>query len=179
MLHLLPDQYIKEIQKEYRQRTYVAACNLLAFCLFIFTLGCIPAYLIVTAQKGEIARQSNALTLKISDEDKAVATAFESSVRRGIAVAKNTSALTSKDVEHILSIPRKGIVLNGVAISNDGTQQAKLQGIADTRTDLSAYIRAIRADGTYGVDDVPASTFTKDKDIAFILTLREVNQPAQ
>jgi Tfp pilus assembly protein PilN len=174
MLHLLPESYIRELQKDYRHRSIVALCNLLTFCFFVFALGLIPSLVILRSERTELEKESSALTLRISDEDKLLASSFEAAVNRGTSITQNNKTLSSARVDHILALGREGVVLTNIALTkNEEKNIAELRGVADTRANLSAFIRNISSDGAYTVDDVPASTFKKDKNLEFTLVLQK------
>lgn len=173
MLNLLPEKYIRSLQKEYYQRVAVAVCNILAFCIFIFTVGMLPSYIILITEKSQIEKQNIATTIKISPEDAKIATNFESLVNNALAVIENTNGLSASHIDHITQLKAKGILINSLGFSQDGV--VSIGGIADIRNDLSSYIKLINADGVYVVDDVPASTFTKDKNLQFNLVLKKSN----
>jgi hypothetical protein len=180
MLHLLPDSYIKEVQKEYRQRSIVAACNLLSFCLLVFILGLVPTFIMVYAEKDQFEKRASAQMLKISDDDQAIAENFESTVKRGLGVIRNNATLTSNDVKHVLKLERTGIIFQGLSVVKEGdSEQARLQGVAATRSDLSNFVRYINTEGEFKVDEVPAGAYTKDRDLPFDIILQKVKVETQ
>jgi hypothetical protein len=174
MLNLLPEAYIKSLQKEYRQRVFVAVCNLVAFCAFVFTVGLLPSYIVLMTENSQSEKQNSVATIKISDEDKGVAMEFESLVKSALAVIKNTKGLSASHVDYIVSLQGRGIAINALEFNQSGV--VSIGGIADVRNDLSSYIKLINDDGLYIVDDVPASTFTKDKNLQFNLILNKTNK---
>lgn len=174
MLHLLPEPYINEIKKEYRNRCLSVICNLISFCLIIFCVGLLPSLIMIRSEKATFEKQSTNSAISISPEEKAPANLFESVVMNGVILLKDQKSMNSKKIDYVLSIKRVGIVLNRISIYKDNeTDVVELNGIANNRFDLSQYIKLIDIDGTYLVNDVPASAFTKDKDLDFTLTLKK------
>lgn len=180
MLHLLPSSYVRELQKEYQQRTLVTAAKLVSFCLLVVSLALVPSLVLVSTQQSELNKQSVATTLRISDEDKTTATQFKSAVNRGLDAFASKNAITSADVEQLLGIITKGISVESLNVAfGEKGQEIEIQGVADNRSDLSYFVRMIAAGGVYVADEIPADTFKKDKDIEFSVLLKKQSNQTQ
>lgn len=174
MLHLLPQLYVRELQKEYRQRALVTAVKLISFCLLVVSFSLVPSLILVHTEQSELNKQSTATTLRISDDDKATATRFKSAVNQGLDAFASKDTVTSADIDQLLGIITKGIGIESFDIAfGEKGQEVEIQGIADSRSDLSYFVRTIAAGGVYTADEIPAATFKKDKDIEFNIVLKK------
>jgi hypothetical protein len=127
----------------------------------------------IRSEKASFERHSSNSMINISPEEKAPATSFESVVMNGVTLLKDQKSINSNKIDHVLSIKRNGITLNRISIYNDDNAEVvEFNGIANNRSGLSQYIKLINTDGVYVVNEVPASAFTKDKDLDFTLTLK-------
>jgi hypothetical protein len=53
----------------------------------------------------------------------------------------------------------------------DGEEEIKIRGFAQDRQSLVAFTRRIEAEELFGLVDVPVSSFTKDEDLPFLMTI--------
>lgn len=178
MLHLLPLSYVRELQKEYRQRALVTAAKLISFCLLVASLGMIPSLILMNTRQVELSEQSKSTVVRISDEDRLVASQFKNAVNRGVEAFAAQNTIASPDIDHVLGLISKGISIVALNIAyGEGGQEVEIQGIAHTRSDLSYFVRNIAANGMYTTGEIPPATFTKDKDLEFDIILKKQAHP--
>lgn len=173
MLHLLPQAYIEKLQNEYKLRVWVTICYLIVFCLVVLAVGLLPSFIIVKSQQTTLHNQTQSKNISITDEESKIALEFEAIVNQGMRVMKNNGSLSSIDIDQIVDYVGQGIVLNGIMIiQNAERKEVEVRGKAATRSDLSSFINTINNSKAYIVDEVPASTYTKYKDLNFVLMLK-------
>ncbi len=175
MLHLLPEQHKKQVKLEYQKRLIIVACIFITAIAVIGVVALLPSYIYSHMKYNEIksAKQSldDALALQQGDKTADVVKEITDNIQ---ALQPFGAAQSPTEVIHRIQAMAPGgihITRFGYVLKADNTLTLELVGRADSRSDLTQFVRLLQADTYFEGARVPLSNFTKDKNIDFTLML--------
>ena len=175
LTNLLPEHKRRAFMREYFLRLGTVALVLLSIVVMLGITMLIPSYFAFTQElklkEMELARIATALE---SAQEKAVGDRLTELAADATRV-KRLAALPSASaaVRSVLSVPRPGVTISHIAFTPavSGGHTMTLSGTAATRAALQNYDRALGALPFVASRDLPISTYAKEFDLEFIITL--------
>ena len=183
LTNLVPLSVRKSFRTEYFIRLATVAVLLLVVLVVAQGVFLLPSYLyermLISARTQELQK----LTATIGSgpeqqaQDQVQALGSESAYLLGM----QKSATASKTIQAVLAVPHTDILISGIifeqATPTVPTRTLQLTGIAHTREALRAFDAALSALPFVSNADLPISSYAKDTDIPFTITLTGSLQP--
>ena len=176
LTNLLPPERQRAFRRDYFVRLSVIATILFTMLTVVAAVLLIPTYIfLLGTEKTQNTHLTNIKsTIASSDEGtlSAQLTFLSSSATNlsSITTTHSVSAIMSK----ILAVSRPGIVLSGFSYSPNvvgNSGKLAISGIAVTRDSLRNYQLAIQSAPFASTADLPVSSYAKDADISFTITV--------
>lgn len=182
LTNLLPHDRSKKMQREY----YVRLGTVIVSALSAVVLGSgallIPSYLYLQSQITAEQAHNADLDARLATSNGKEASARLSLLTQDanyLARLATTSAATAS-IRSVLMLPRPGIVLSGFTYapaSKGPNGKMTIAGTAATREMLRAYVQTLGTVPFVTTVDLPISSYAKERDIPFIITLTGTLSP--
>lgn len=176
MFNLLPQEHQKDLRKEYSRRRFILAFGALFFIGTSALLTLFPSYLLSLQQEKEISLEDY-VDAEIWKEDMDLLNEnikrIKSDVR--IVLSGKEDVFAGDVFDTVLSQVSSGILIHNLQYEKNGKQGIKVvvAGVAETRDGLLVFAKSLEDTPLFTRVEVPVSTFTKEKNIEFSLTLTE------
>lgn len=175
MFNLLPESLKERIEKEYNLRRLIIALFFLFSIQVMFFVFMLPSWM-VSKYKEETS------TARVAQLDNSELLSNSNAIRPIIRSINAELILIDRSLEYpkvapyldsILAIKTSAIRINQFSFvpNSTSTETINMQGIASTRDALVNFKRGLDDSGLFKNVDLPVSNFTKDKNIAFNITL--------
>lgn len=183
MYTLLPEQQIKNLQREYYIRLLILFLFCISGAIWIGIGSLLPSYIISVVQEQHAENHLKDIQ-KTTKTPINMSTAAEvTTANAAIQLVKNgqDTLLFSAVVEDIVNHRIPGIVLSSITVSHapaDGNQNQtsiSVRGNAATRDALVAFQRSLVADPALIKVDLPISNLAKGSDIDFTMTMKGIH----
>ena len=175
MINLLSDIQKSSVRREYRLRLLAVFLVFAAVSIFIALVLLIPSY--VTDQGKRAAAEKNYEIFKKTIElqnEKALSSALLG-VREKMDSLDgeiDSRARAYEIIERIVDSKGSGVAVSGFSINfSDGKGEIKVEGVADNRASLLAFVQNLKNSGTFQSVFVPVSNYAKESGIIFSLSL--------
>lgn len=176
MHNLLPQDYKKEIRREYRLRWIIVLLMFSALTGIVAIVALVPSFILSQTKYSSINGQREAVTstLQVQNEKETIAL-LESAKRKADLISessKNTSLIKALEllVAHKRSDVRIIEIRFGV-LAGDG-RPVTLIGTADSREALVAFSRSLQNDDALSSVALPVSNLAERTDIDFSLNVK-------
>jgi len=174
LTNLLPAHKSRAFRREYFFRLATVALVLLAAVTLMGGFMLLPAYV-------SFSQELKAKEVQLSQLDSALQSAQEKEVGERLARLTSDAAHLerleqlpsgSTAVRAVLQVPREGIRITRVAFTPVGEEsRMMLSGTATTREALRRYNLALSELPFVALSELPISTYAKETDLEFIITL--------
>ena len=178
MLNLLPQDYKRKVKYEYIMRFVAVSAALGSLVLVTLAVAVFPTYIslrveqaiakndLQTAKESSTAKDKNILLKTLKD--------LEGKMRAvSIVSGENATDFIDKAVQ----LKNTGIKINSISyIKKDEKKDVVIEGVARTRNDLIDFSKKAKNSLWTVSSDIPISSFSKDHDIAFSITLTTTSQ---
>lgn len=172
MFNLLPQSQKKEAKREYHLRVLTVAFYLSGTALVAGGLLLAPSYVMVSLRidAAEGAQQLLAGAKDDGDTPAAILAAVERDVRILNSLA---TPLTVEDtVSKALGIRPLGLTTTTIIYEEQGARGTlSVKGVAKSRNDLVAFVRALEAIPEFSNVELPISNLARNENIPFTLSL--------
>jgi len=175
LTNLLPDDTRRAFMREYFFR--LATLTLFLFALVV-TLGAVmlaPSYLAFSQELHATEQELARVTAQLENaQDKEVGSRLMRLQDDATHLSRLVDAPSAADaIRAVLQAPHEGIKIAHIAftVGTDGKHVMSLSGSALTRSALQRYEQALRALPFIASLDLPISTYAKEVDLEFIITL--------
>ena len=175
LTNLLPDDTRRAFLREYFLRLGTLALSLIAVVVTLGAIMLVPSYLSFSqelhAKEQELARVTAQLE---SAQDKEVGSRLARLQDDATHLSRLAEAPSAAGaIRAVLEVPHEGIKIAHIAftVGADGKHVMSLSGSALTRSALQRYEQALRALPFIATLDLPISTYAKEVDLEFIITL--------
>ena len=175
MFSLLPEKNKKNLKKEYLVRYIILILLMGIFCIFIFIVSLVPAYINVNLNKKlietSLKEQNNEKESLSADEADRIFDVLEKQTSFLIRQQQLTSFVLTNITEHLDT----GISILKLYGSYDNKEgwTIKIDGTANSREGLSAFVDRIKADGQFKKINLPVSDLVKSENINFSIEIKE------
>lgn len=176
LTNLLPTQRSRAFRQEYFRRLTTVSLLMAAVLIGIHAIFLLPSYIYfkeqVQAKRAQLALLEGSLT---SEEEQEVGARLQSLEDD----AKHLNRLESYPtfgplMTALLAVPRAGISITNVAYTPaeaEGESRLMLTGLATTRSALREYNQALGTLPIVSKVDLPISTYAKETNLPFSITL--------
>jgi hypothetical protein len=175
-IDLLPEDRRRALMRAYILRLVTVAAVVMIILTIAASALLVPAYLYLVSVKRTETAHLATLTSALSARDEASLAGRLSMLQLNagaiIALAQTSSASTV--LKQTLAIGRPGIVLSGVnyaVATGRAPYTLTLSGTASSRNDLRSYQLSLLAAPGFITADLPVSSYAKDHDIPFTITV--------
>jgi len=176
LTNLLPQKRLRALRRDYFLRLGVVAALFLIALVFASAVLLIPTYVFLTAsQRTKEARLANIESMPSSAEEAAFSAqlaALSNNAATLTALADAPSAIAT--IRAALAVSHPGISLSGLVYSPDtekGSRTLLISGLGTTRDALRNYQLAIQSAPFARSANLPVSTYAKDTNIDFTITV--------
>lgn len=174
MFKLLNEIAKISVEREYSQRRIVLALIGLSLILIIGIVSLVPAYVLSSARLSEANIRTESLKLLPSSQDGFALEKWLADVNQKISLFSR-SADQNKPYElftKIIFIKPRGVSLSKFSWKAEGNKlDLTIAGVASDRQALLDFEEALNKTKIFSKAAVPVSSFAKDKDIDFELTI--------
>jgi hypothetical protein len=173
MINLIPPDARRRITTEYWVRVITVWLFLLTVAAMLTGAFLLPPYMLVTSQVRSFVAEAEAAKALVANGDvTARALIVAGDQARLLIEAERTPRFTAI-IDELLQVVDEGIVVREYYFSRtaSGVAPVQLGGVAATRQTLAAFRDALLAQPAVAAVDLPISSFAKDRDIEFMLTL--------
>ncbi|MEN9649121.1 MAG: hypothetical protein RL094_88 [Candidatus Parcubacteria bacterium] len=171
MLHLLPEQQKKTVLSEYRKRLSIVTAISLSCIGVVGIMLLIPSYIYSQEHFNEVKKVKTALVdaLEKQTGDKTAETV--KNITENIAALQplGSTELPSYVIDRVISRASSGIKIMQYAykLEVNNTLSFLVVGRADTRNDLTQFIKVLQGDPYFEGAKLPLSSFTRERNIDF------------
>ncbi|MDE2058069.1 MAG: hypothetical protein KGI78_04490, partial [Patescibacteria group bacterium] len=173
---LLPPERERALRRSYVRRLFVVAALALAFEAVAACVLLAPTYrYLAGARERETARLAGLTKAVSTAEGSALAKRYDGLEADAAAIeALGATASASAVLRDALAVPRAGVALTSLAYDRGGGKRPgvlTVGGVAASRDDLRAYELALGGAPGFASADLPVSSFAKDANIPFTITV--------
>ncbi|OGG81302.1 hypothetical protein A3H77_00770 [Candidatus Kaiserbacteria bacterium RIFCSPLOWO2_02_FULL_56_11] len=175
LTNLLPEVNVRAFRRSYFTHLFIVATIMLLVLMGIHSVLLMPTHLLLSSHIETREEQLEFLaTSGISEEEatlqERLATLAETAERIG---ALRTAPSAVSTVADVLAVDRTRVTLSGLSYGARGGEgpSVTLTGVANTREDLRRYQLAFQSMPFVAVADLPVSTYAKEAQIPFTITL--------
>lgn len=182
LTNLLPYSKIRAFRREYFLRLATVSLFLLAGLIVMHGVLLTPSYIYFNEQIGAKRAQLAQLSASLaSGEEQEVGTRL-ARVEADTEYLKRLDGLPSgtKSMRAVLAVPHVGISLTRFAFTASdkvGESKLSISGVAASRDALQRYNLALGTLPFVSSTDLPISTFAKETDLPFLITLTGTMTP--
>ena len=176
MFNLLPEPEKKQIINEYNSRRTLIGLAFLFVVGIISIVAIFPSYVLSSSRVSEA--EGTIHTMKSSSILKEEADLNASLSQSNLKLQALRPSKSEPDVaslfQSVIAVKGNSVRLIGFLFSpGSGTTKSKLsiQGIAKSRTDLSAFVDGLKKNPQFTAVDLPVSSFTKDQNADFAIEI--------
>ncbi len=173
MINLISPDARRRITTEYWVRVITVWLFLLTVAAMLAGAFLLPPYMLVTSQvRSFVAEAEAAKALVANGDGTARALIIASDQARLLIDAERTLRFTAI-IDELVQVVDEGIVVREYNFLRTASGVAPVQvgGVAETRQSLAAFRDALLAQPLVTAVDLPISSFAKDRDIQFLITL--------
>lgn len=175
-LDLLPVERRRALRRDYVLRLVTVTAFIALALVGAAAVLLMPTYLFLTSTlRSQDARLASLSTALPTADEAELARRLETLSREGAAIlALAKTPKMTQLMRDMLLAPRPGIVLSGFAYTpaaKDRPGALAISGVAATRNALRAYQLALEAVPGVAKADVPVSSYAKEQDIRFTVTV--------
>lgn len=176
LTNLLPSDRSRALRREYFARLGVVALSMLAILVVIHAVLLLPTYLSIRDDaQYERARLAELETALASSEEQQVGSRLARLANDTAYLTAQAEAPSGSDaIRAVLLVPRAGISITNVSYTASptaGENRLVLMGVAETRDTLRRYYSALSSQPFVSKADLPISTYAKETDLVFTITL--------
>lgn len=176
MFNLLPYQNKVMVRAEYRRRLIVVGLLLLFLVVMVAVILLFPAYILsVTREKDYVVRLDELKRMTSEEEGGSFAAFLKETTDKLSALSPEKNRAAPADaIIRITQARSEGVHIrsfNYMANKAYDGGTIRVEGKADTREALRAFKMKLDEDKTFTKVDLPVSSFTKEKDIPFAISL--------
>ncbi len=179
MFNLLPQDYQKDIYKEYLRRRRIFILIILCFVGFSAGISFIPSYIISLQKEGEL-EQVLVAEIDSSKEDVVGFNKKLSDLKANISIviSEEESISVSEIFSSLLSKVSGDISITNLLYKKESENPSSVAivGVAKTRDSLLSFAKSLENTKLFSKVDIPVSSFAKDKNIEFSLQLTELKK---
>lgn len=173
LTNLLPPERVRQQRRNYAFQFATVALALGTFLVVVAAGLLVPMYVYlaraIDAREARLA--TLATTLKPADTSALNARLTLLSSETQVLVALRKASTASDAFRNVLAVAHPGIALMGFAYTGGGTRTLAVTGVAATRDALRNYQLELQTDPIVKTADLPVSTYAKQSDIPFTITL--------
>lgn len=177
LTNLLPSSNARTLARRYFMRCATVFILLTTLAVIAHGIFLIPTYVYA---RGEVVREQtelDALTQKLASEN------GSDTGKRTAAIQTDVQYLSRLDgrptasgaIRAVLAVAHPGIHISGFTITAPATTDAQMSmvisGVSDTRDALRSYVGALGQLPSISKADLPISTYAKETNIPFTITL--------
>lgn len=174
--NLLPKAYKRALRMGYFMRLATIGCILATILVIIHGILLLPSLVFshanTQAKEAELAALKQSLvTTETLDADARITSLRDDST---YLLRLGTVASASASLRQLLAVPRPGIRLTGFTLAeatSEGGAKVTVAGMALNRDSVRAYVAALGRVPFVQTADLPISTYAKERDIPFIISL--------
>lgn len=176
LTNLLPDERKRMMRRNYFLRLGTVAALLLAFVIVLHGAMLIPSYAYLSQDiQSKETRVASLSSSNLTPDEKAASAELSALSGNAAYLSRLADVPTiSAAVKLVLGVPRRGIVLSGLALSpQEGTTTLGMAvtGTAATRESLHDYVLALQGEPWIGAATLPISAYAQDTAVPFTITL--------
>lgn len=177
MFNLLPQEQKKKIRQNYLRRFAIVTIISGILLTIIFCVALIPAYVASSQKVFSAQERKQIIENSISSSDKGILQAQLTELKTDVEILQKKNISTVGLVQQIIINKGPGISISGFMLTTGSTGEKRfvVEGIADSREKLKQFQANVLAMKFKKVD-LPISSFAKDKDIAFTMTITISNE---
>ncbi|MFM2357626.1 MAG: hypothetical protein RJA61_363 [Candidatus Parcubacteria bacterium] len=176
MFNLLPQEHQKELRKEYTRRRFVLFLGAFFFVGVSALVTLFPSYLLSTQEEKEVSLEKYVDAEMLKEDMDSLNERIKNIKTNTRIITLNTEDVLAGEVfDLILGQVSSGVSVRNLLFKKGETEgvQVIIAGIAGTRDGLLAFAKALENIPLFARVDVPVSTFTKERNIEFSLTLTQ------
>jgi len=177
MINLIPKEEKKKMIVDFYYRLFVLFLFMLSFAIFIGVISLLPAYFYSSEKNSivntELATQKNTAVPLLGEQSLAAVSDINNKLGIINNAEKNSFPISEKVINTILAEKTSDIHIIQITYQNDPVlgKQVGVLGIADTREALLSFQQTLASDPDFKNVNLPISSFVKDSNIQFNLTL--------
>jgi hypothetical protein len=178
MINLLSSEQKKLLRSDYRQRVLVVSGFLFSFLLLIAIGILATLYLSVDTNykqtKDALAKEQAKNIIMAANKLEKEIKSF--SQKLSLLTKSSTSTPVTEVIKSVLNRKVSGVALDDIQYdkSSDNLAVLKISGVAQTRSQLLAFVEVLRSDPNFKKVDSPVSNLIKERQAEFTLNL-EIN----
>lgn len=176
MFNLLPQEHQKDLRKEYSRRRFILIFTALFFVSISALLTLFPSYFLSVQEEQEISLESY-VGAELWKEDMDALNEKIKYVKTDtrIILSNKEEVFAGEVFDLILGKISSEISVRDLLYKKDSNEsiQVIISGVSDTRDSLLALAKALEEIPLFAHVEIPVSTFTKERNIEFSLTLTE------
>lgn len=173
MLNLLPQNYKKELRREYLYRFFIMSAKLFSLVVISGAVMLFPLYLFTNLRYSII--ENKLVNVKASTEAKdknAVLAVIKDLEKKTAVISLVSGEEPTQYLQYLNAFKLPGISITTISyVKKDAkTKQISIGGVAKSRSDLTALWKKAKAVSWVTSSDMPLSDFVSDKNIDFTIT---------
>jgi multidrug efflux pump subunit AcrB len=177
MLKLLLNEKKKELKKEYLFRYLTILLFGLSGILILFLISLVPIYFILKIDQKVLKEELSVAQDAELNADRSRLKEKLTSLQQTLNIVDTPSVEVSGYIQKITERqPRDISILNISFDKNTDSQTIILQGNANSRGSLATFIDSLETIEEFSTVNLPFSSFTRDSDIPFSITISLVNE---
>lgn len=174
MLHFLPKENKKKVVTEYilRNAIFLFIFTAISVCVLIFLF--LPSMFFSQLRSQTISNQLKSVEQTGTINSKDTVTLIKNINITVKALSDQMSYIPlSSVIQGIIFLKNNDIKISGISITvnADNTKNVTITGSSNTRDSLTLFNQNLRADDSFSNVTLPISTFIKDTNISFTMTL--------
>lgn len=177
MFSLLPKEEKDTIRREYRIRLSVVVLCFSFVTALLASIMILPAYSLSTKKERATIRESETLIKSVKAEEALRFGDILSEVKRKLTLVPHTPPLAYLyEVVTVVAEKRvSGISLTNITFTKNGSRwNVVLGGVADTRTALVDYQKALAKEEIFEAVEFPVANLAKDSNSEFSITAKGI-----
>ncbi|HYC34757.1 MAG TPA: PilN domain-containing protein [Candidatus Paceibacterota bacterium] len=173
MFTLLPENFKKDLMKEYRTRLAVVSGMLLLLLLVSSIILFLPSYITATTEHAASATQEAVLLSSINAKTEDGFSKTLDDLKQDIDLITTGSKPVSPVIEAMYAQVTSGITINSVDYSATEDQNFILTvtGVASSRNDLSRFAKELQKEESFAEVNLPIANLAKDVNAPFTIAI--------
>lgn len=171
MINLLPEAEKSEIGYDYRRGVWAVVLIFLLITAGMALVLMFPSYLVLSLEEKEVKSDLEKIDQRIKGQELSLneSRLKDLESKRAFLGAMETASTTANLIKEILNARKPGIKITNINYAEGGFS---LQGVAERRTNLLEFIKALKSLPTYKEVNAPLSNLLSEKNVNFSLTLK-------
>lgn len=176
MINLLPYEDKKEVEKEGLRRFVIVAVFSISAIFLICILLMAPAYLSLYEERASLIKEEHLLKqgAPVEKMNEIAAKIKKTNSKLSVIESSADGRSVPEDLKKIIDSIPSGVSINGISFNRQKISEhgrVSLNGKANSRENLTSFIRILNDSGRFSKVDSPVSNILKKNNVDFLINL--------